>query len=190
MSHKTFFISDTHFGHEKCWSAFKQPDGVTPLRPFCSTEDMDETMVKNWNDVVRPCDKVYHLGDAVIARRNLEIFARLNGKKRLIRGNHDIFSTKDYMKYFDEIYGVRVLDGMILSHIPLSEGSITARYRTNVHGHLHANDIPNPMYFNVSVEQINFTPIELPDLKAAIEAKRALYPDYPFPQPRWSAAAS
>ena len=146
-------------------------------------------MVERWNAVVRPCDKVYHLGDVVIARRSLETLSRLNGKKRLVRGNHDIFPTKDYLKYFDEIYGVRVLDGMILSHIPLSEGSITARYRTNVHGHLHANDIPNPMYFNVSVEQINFAPIELPDLMAAIEAKRALYPDYPFPKSRWESAS-
>jgi calcineurin-like phosphoesterase family protein len=181
MTHKTFFISDTHFGHDKCCTDFKMPDGVTPLRPFASAEEMDEEMVKRWNDVVRPHDKVYHLGDVVIARRNMKTLGRLNGKKRLVRGNHDIFNIKDYLEHFDDIQGVRILDGMILSHIPLRLESITERYRTNVHGHLHAHVIDNPMYFNVSVEQINFTPIELPDLKAAIEAKRARYPDYPYP---------
>lgn len=185
MTHQIFLVSDTHFGHEKTCTDFKQPDGVTPLRPFANADEMDEEMVKRWNEVVRPCDKVYHLGDVVINRKKLEVLGRLNGKKRLIRGNHDIFPTKDYLKYFDEIYGVRVLEGMILSHIPLSEGSITARYRTNVHGHLHANDIANPMYFNVSVEQINFTPIEIDELRDRINAKRALYPDYPFPEPKF-----
>ena len=70
---------------------------------------MDEEMVKRWNEVVRPNDKVYHLGDVVIARKNLHILGRLNGKQRLIRGNHDIFSTSDFFAHFDEIYGVRVL---------------------------------------------------------------------------------
>lgn len=138
-------------------------------------------MIKRWNDVVRPQDRVYHLGDVVIARKNLETLGRLNGRKKLIRGNHDIFKATDYLKYFDDLVGVYVLEGMVLSHIPLRLECITERYRTNVHGHLHAHVIDNPMYFNVSVEQINFAPIELPDLRAAIGAKRARYPDYPYP---------
>lgn len=85
-----FLISDTHFGHEKCCTVFKRTDG-SPLRAFASAEEMDEAMVRNWNTVVRPHDKVYHLGDVVIRRECLRILDRLNGKKRLIRGNHDIF---------------------------------------------------------------------------------------------------
>lgn len=91
----SFVISDTHFGHESCWAKFKLPNG-DPMRPFASTEEMDETLVDNWNKTVHPKDTVYHLGDVVIARRHLQTVKRLNGKLRLIRGNHDMFKDKDY----------------------------------------------------------------------------------------------
>lgn len=160
-------ISDTHFGHEKTCTTFKRNDG-TPLRPFASAEEMDEVMVERWNAVVRPHDKVYHLGDVVIHRRFLPILSRLNGKKRLIRGNHDIFPTKDYLTYFDEIYGVRVLPDMILSHIPLARDCITERFRVNVHGHLHANTMNDPAYFCVCVEHTNYAPIHIDEVRKRI----------------------
>ena len=90
-----FVISDTHFGHTNSWEKFKLPDG-SPLRPFTSNEEMDETMIERWNAKVKPEDTVYHLGDVVINRKHLHLCNRLNGKKRLIRGNHDIFKDKDY----------------------------------------------------------------------------------------------
>lgn len=48
---RSWVISDTHWGHSKCWEVFKRSDG-SPLRPFSSTEEMDKTMVANWNSVV------------------------------------------------------------------------------------------------------------------------------------------
>ena len=153
-----FLISDTHFGHEKTCTTFHGPDGKY-LRPFANAEEMDEAMVARWNDVVRsPSDKVYHLGDVTIKKKFLPILDRLNGKKRLIRGNHDIFDTKEYAKYFGEIYGVRVLDDMILSHIPLALECITERFHANVHGHTHANVMKNYRYVSVCVEQTNYAP--------------------------------
>jgi calcineurin-like phosphoesterase family protein len=100
---------------------------------------MDEEMVRRWNEVVKDGDKVYHLGDVVMMRSTLPTLARLNGTKRLVRGNHDIFKTKVYLQYFKEIYGVRVLEDMVLTHVPLHPESVTQRWRTNIHGHLHAN---------------------------------------------------
>ena len=140
-----FVISDTHFGHTNSWEKFKLPNG-DPLRPFTSTEEMDETMVERWNAVVRPHDVVYHLGDVVINKKSLHHVKRLNGKKRLIRGNHDIFKDQDYRDVgFDSLYGVRVfVDKFILSHIPLHPDSVTDRFRVNVHGHLHANEVMRP----------------------------------------------
>jgi calcineurin-like phosphoesterase family protein len=157
-----FFISDTHFGHENTWKKFKLEDGVTPLRPFSSTEEMDETMVENWNRVVQPSDHVYHLGDVVMHRKHLPTLARLNGHKRLVRGNHDIFPTKTFLEYFDEIYGVRTFpgSGLILSHIPLHPGSLGTRW-INVHGHLHGKTLDDNRYFSVCVEQTNYTPVSL-----------------------------
>ena len=192
-----FFIGDTHFGHEKTCTVFKRKDGCTPLRPFANAQEMDEEMIKRWNSVVKQDSKVYHLGDVVINLKHLSVMERLNGNKRLIRGNHDIAKTSDYLKYFKHIYGVRVLDDMVLSHVPLHPASITQRWGVNVHGHYHANIVerlvtkssdlgsieeydvlePDPLYFNVSVEQIDYTPIELSELRSRIKANREKYGD-------------
>ena len=156
-----FLVSDTHFGHAGV-CRFLREDG-TKLRPWDNPEEMDEEMVKRWNETVRPNDKVYHLGDVVINRKALKTLGRLNGEKVLIKGNHDIFKLSDYLPYFKNIRGYHVMNGMILSHIPVHEESI-ARFGTNIHGHLHYNRVKkegiiDPRYFNVSVEQIDFTPI-------------------------------
>lgn len=166
----TFFISDMHFGHAAILG-FKTQAGL-PCRTFDSVEHMNETMIERWNAVVKQDDKVYNLGDVVMRAKDLPLLARLNGNKRLVRGNHDIFPTKEYMKYFKEIYGVRVLvkEGLILSHIPLHPDSVKDDM-VNIQGHTH-NNFPQghlgPKYFNVCVENINFTPVALEDLKKAI----------------------
>jgi calcineurin-like phosphoesterase family protein len=185
-----FVISDTHFGHTNSWQKFKLPNG-DPLRPFTSTEEMDEAMVERWNAVVRPEDSVYHLGDVVINRKSLHHVKRLNGKKRLIRGNHDIFRDSDYRDVgFEQIHGVRVfVDKFILSHIPLHPASVTERFRVNIHGHLHAGtvktiksvgpgpndfewtDEPSPIYLCVCVEHTNFTPISFDEVEARIKKR-------------------
>ena len=108
-----FLVSDTHFGHSGV-CRFTRNDGVTKLRPWDNADEMDEAMVKAWNERVRPTDKVYHLGDVVINRRALSIMHRLNGDKVLIRGNHDIFKDTDYREHFRELRAYHVMNGMIL----------------------------------------------------------------------------
>lgn len=164
-----FLVSDTHFSHEGVCK-FLRNDG-SKLRPWNTAAEMDEELVKRWNSVVKPNDKVYHLGDVVIKKPALAIMDRLNGSKRLIRGNHDIFSTKYYLRYFKEVYGVRVLEDMILSHIPLHPESVTKRYKTNVHGHLHANDLGSPVHLCVCVEQTDFTPISIEEVRKKIRER-------------------
>jgi calcineurin-like phosphoesterase family protein len=149
---------------------------------------MDEEMIKRWNDTVRPNDKVYHLGDVVINRKALPTMARLNGDKVLIRGNHDIFPDVEYSRYFRELRAYHVMNGMILSHIPLHSDSL-GRFGTNIHGHLHSNrvkkargvdartgevlysDEPDVRYHCVCVEQTDFTPILFEDVIKRIEAE-------------------
>ena len=101
-------------------------------------------------------------------------------------GNHDIFGQKEYLKYFKEIYGVRVfVDDFILSHIPLHPDCVTDRFAVNVHGHLHANEVmwqsmipelrhtmePDPRYLCVCVEQTDFTPLSFDEVKARIKTR-------------------
>ena len=119
-----FLVSDTHFGHAGV-CRFTHPDDATvKLRPWDDPAEMDEEMIRRWNDRVRPTDKVYHLGDVVINRKSLPTLARLNGDKVLIRGNHDIFRDDEYREYFRELRAYHVMNGMILSHIPVHEASL------------------------------------------------------------------
>ena len=176
-----FLVSDTHFGH-KGVCHFTRNDGVTKLRPFDTPEEMDEFMVEAWNARVRPNDKVYHLGDVVMSRRSLSIMDRLNGDKVLIRGNHDIFKDEDYRKYFRELRAYHVMNGMILSHIPIHSESL-GRFGVNIHGHTHANRVMRPLatsgrtdvvdvrYHCVCVEQTDFAPILFEDVIKRIEAE-------------------
>lgn len=164
-----FVLSDTHFGHDNILN-FKREDG-SPLRAFESAVQMDQHMIERWNSVVRPQDHVYHLGDVAMRRADISTVARCNGHKRLVRGNHDVYRTKDYLPYFDEIYGSRVLDDMIFTHIPIHPLSL-GRFKANVHGHIHANKSPEGAYYNVSVEAIDYTPIPLEELKTLV--KRSL----------------
>jgi calcineurin-like phosphoesterase family protein len=148
---------------------------------------MDEAMVKAWNERVKPTDKVYHLGDVVINRKSLGIMRRLNGDKVLIRGNHDIFKDEDYRAHFRELRAYHVMNGMILSHIPLHSDSM-GRFGVNIHGHLHSNrvrkprgvdaktgeilysDEIDPRYHCVCVEQTpDFAPILFEDVIKRIE---------------------
>ena len=176
-----FLVSDTHFGHAGV-CRFVRNDGVTKLRPWDTAEEMDEFMVKAWNERVRPTDKVYHLGDVVINRKALGIMRRLNGDKVLIRGNHDIFKDTDYREHFRELRAYHVMNGMILSHIPIHSESLS-RFGVNIHGHLHANrvmlpgfngkitDIVDVRYHCVCVEQTDFAPILFEDVVKKIEAE-------------------
>ena len=142
------------------------------MRPWTDPDEMDEEMVKRWNETVRPNDKVYHLGDVVINRKALKIMSRLNGDKVLIRGNHDIFRDDEYRLYFRELRAYHVMNGMILSHIPIHTESL-GRFGTNIHGHLHANRVMtevwgeyvvDPRYHCVCVEHTDYRPILFEDV--------------------------
>jgi hypothetical protein len=174
-----FLVSDTHFGHTGV-CRFTRNDGVTKLRPWDDPDEMDEAMIKAWNERVKPTDKVYHLGDVVINRKALKTLARLNGDKVLIRGNHDIFPDVEYRKYFRELRAYHVMNGMILSHIPIHSDSI-GRFGVNIHGHTHANrvmyrdlfsdeELLDTRYHCVCVEQTpDFAPILFEDVIKRIE---------------------
>lgn len=184
----TFLVSDTHFGHAGVCRFTHPDDPGVKLRPWSDPDEMDEEMIRRWNETVRPSDKVYHLGDVVINRKALPTLHRLNGDKVLIRGNHDIFRDEEYRRYFRELRAYHVLNGMILSHIPVHEASL-GRFGVNIHGHLHATRVKrargvdartgdvlygntiDPRYHCVCVEQTDFRPILLEDVYKRIQAE-------------------
>jgi calcineurin-like phosphoesterase family protein len=177
-----FLVSDTHFGHAGVCRFTHPDDSSVKLRPWTDPDEMDEEMIRRWNDRVRPTDKVYHLGDVVINRKALKTLHRLNGDKVLIRGNHDIFPDVEYREYFRELRAYHVMNGMILSHIPIHPESL-GRFGVNIHGHLHASRVKiepvgkygipviDPRYHCVCVEQTDFAPILFEDVIKRIEAE-------------------
>ena len=162
---KTFLISDTHFGHNNILT-FLRKDGSL-LRPgFTDIKDHDLELIKRWNSVVEPEDKVYHLGD--VGFKNFEylkrIFDALNGTKVLIKGNHDNFKLSQYAQIFKDVRTYYVLDRCVLSHVPIHPYSLD-RWDYNIHGHLHEGKIDDPKYINICVEHTNFTPVNFEDIK-------------------------
>lgn len=90
-----YFTSDLHLGHENILRFAN--------RPFGSVEEMNRTLIANYNALVREEDTVYILGDLTYRIPLTEaepLIAKLNGKKHLIKGNHD----KNYDKsLFEEV---------------------------------------------------------------------------------------
>src|SRR5688572_21270703 len=93
-------ISDTHFNHENIIKYCG--------RPFKDAKSMNECMVERWNETVKPQDKVYHLGDVYMGggfdrEHTLNLLCNLNGKKRLILGNHDNGKDQILQRVFQKI---------------------------------------------------------------------------------------
>ena len=179
---KTFLISDLHLGHNGVYHFTHQNTGQR-LRPWAdNADDGDRILKERWNSVVGRHDRVYVLGDVAIARRGIAKLAEFNGRKILIKGNHDIFKLHDYSPYFDDIRGSHKLDNFILSHIPIHTELLARWANGNIHGHLHSNrvmkrtwygkQVEDKRYINVSVEQLNGYPIEFEVIRKRIEIEK------------------
>lgn len=188
-----FFGSDPHFGHanilkfivhaldcpkrlpELNEGAIDDACGCPRMRNFSCVEEMDEFIVQEHNKVVRPQDKFYCIGDVAMSKKDIATIGRCNGHKRLIRGNHDIHPDKYYTPWFESIYGTRVFDDMILSHIPIHPESLKMAW-TNVHGHVHSN-VPalhfGVKYLNVSVEVTDYRPLAIEEVRQRIKDQKA-----------------
>ena len=155
----------------------------TRMRPFDSIEELDELMIENWNKLVKPTDKVYHLGDVFYKSGNSdEIAKRLNGEKVLVRGNHDRREAQWYLKYFKDVRATFHIDGnYLLGHFPIHPDS-KGRFIRQLHGHIHAQTVmkqvwyptgngvePDPWYRNCCVEVNNYSPIPFELIKEETE---------------------
>lgn len=161
MSRNYWVISDTHFSHENIIKFCN--------RPFVDKWHMNEMMIQNWNSLIAPQDKVYHLGD-VYFESNEEaekIMARLNGHKRLILGNHDNPKDRAIWRYFDQVSMWKVFSEfkLLMTHVPVHPSTFELNGQRedwiNVHGHIHNNPSPEGNYSNVCVEQTNYSPVNL-----------------------------
>ena len=164
---KIWFTSDTHFCHK---NIIKYED-----RPFPDTETMNSEIIKRWNSVVGPDDVVYHLGDVALgpADRFYSLVSALNGRKILIRGNHDGKSKEWYLEHgFDAVYPALMLFAqgkrIMLTHNP--RDMQYDDYDLHFYGHVHSKgfhgEYPTVARNGacVCVERWDYHPVGLDDL--------------------------
>ncbi len=144
-----YFTADCHFGHVNIIKLVN--------RPFVSVEEMDETLIENWNQKVHRDDTVYIVGDLFFRATDIETtLDRLKGKKRLILGNHDKSWIKkiDTSRYFESVDTlVEISDGkhgITLCHYPLLSWDHAQRTYM-IHGHIHNNT--NMDYWSLIVKR-------------------------------------
>jgi len=136
---KIFYIADTHFNHANIIRLDN--------RPYKDVLDMGAKMLENWNNAVGKDDIVYILGDFMWKFRDEDYdFAKqLNGRKILVKGNHDKCHNRNFKRLFGDIVKYeKIVDNgtnVVLSHYPMLayDGSYNGR---NVHlfGHVHTTD--------------------------------------------------
>ena len=166
---RIFVTSDLHLGHNNIIKYCN--------RPFSNVEEMNNTIIDNWNKTVNKKDSVYILGDLGFTNVNLlnETMNLLNGKKYLIRGNHDHFIKKkgfdmsnfewikDYFLLTTQINNEKVK--FIMSHFPFYTWDSKHYGSIHLYGHVHNSNLElNTILgnaFNVGVDVNGFKPVEL-----------------------------
>ena len=181
-----FFTSDTHFWHENILKFCN--------RPFSSIEEMNDTIINNWNSVVKENDIVFHLGDFCFCGSDKfkELIEKLNGRIYLILGNHDWKTIKQWhATKFEGVYqqmSIKI-DGrkIYLNHFPfLCYAGTYYRLEDAVwqlFGHVHSSDknkngLDNqrlsmlfPTQYDVGVDNNNYTPVSFEEVKKIIETQ-------------------
>lgn len=174
---KIFLTSDTHFNHNK--------DFIFKPRGFSTVEEMNETIVKNWNSVIADEDTVYMLGDVMMGedlQAGLRLISKLKGQKYLAFGNHDTenrlkaFKTNHFFK--DIQMGYRIKYGkkiFILTHYPTVTANGEDTRIINLFGHTHQqeNFYEDRLYmYHIGMDSHNCIPICIDDIIAEIRAKK------------------
>ena len=157
-------------------------------RGFTSLEEHDKTIIKNWNEVVKPEDTVFHLGDVMLGDNDygMSCLRQLNGTIYIIPGNHD---TPTRIKLYKTLENVHVLESEIpgfeaaaatfkykkykfyLSHHPTMTSNLDADPHLranliNLYGHTHQKKHfyeDRPYMLHVGLDSNNNTPILLDD---------------------------
>lgn len=173
---RIFFTSDTHFAHN---NILKYEN-----RPFKDINDMDNSLIVNWNNKISSTDDIYILGDFSFGDKDytLKLLNKLNGNKFLIKGNHDyVLKDSEVRNKFAWVKDYYVLKHnnmkFVLFHYPIQVWDCKHHGAVHLYGHIHSNlgnhsmeyNIQNS--YNVGVDVNDFTPIELNEILKKIRYK-------------------
>lgn len=167
-----WLISDTHLNHNK--------DFIWKARGFNSVEEMNDTIIKQWNQLVKYDDIVYHLGDFIMGnlQDGIKLIEQLNGKIRLAIGNHDTDARLEAFKNLHNIddiqFGYRIKQNkkaFLLTHYPQLVDNYGSGKTYSIHGHTHSSNCFTKEYntmYNVNCEAHNCSPVKWEDMISEI----------------------
>lgn len=171
----TLFAGDLHLGHHS----------VVKFRTqFKTVEEHDETIVGNIMPLLNKRTLLYLAGDVCMtpeALAYIDMFRSTGARVVLVGGNHctDKVTMRMLSAAYDDVLFYKNKYGMTISHMPIHPQQL--RGKLNLHAHTHDTTIMDPRYLCVSLEQINYKPISLEQVREVFQARiRAglLSPDY------------
>ena len=159
-----YFSSDFHFGHKMIIQYSE--------RPFKNVSKMNHSLVTNWNRMVKKDDIGYILGDLTLRRHAdhnlMEIVGSMNGRKRLIIGNHDKIKWFEYLDLgFESVHTSYelVYEGhkIFMCHDPAMREAVPKDYIVAC-GHVHRFFKVFKNCVNVGVDVWNYEPLSIDTL--------------------------
>lgn len=155
-----WFISDIHAGHKAICKYRTQ---------FASEDEHYNTIKENYHAAVTKRDHVYFLGDIAFNKGRLDDIATWTGEKKiLICGNHcrDSLTMQELCDAFDEVYSLKKYKEFWMSHAPIHPNELRGKF--NLHGHVHQATIDDKRYFNCCLENTNYAPISLEEIRKVV----------------------
>lgn len=150
-----YFTSDLHFYHSNIIRAKN--------RPYHDVEQMNRSLIKNWNKKISAQDEVYILGDVTMKGPELaaKVLSQLKGRKYLIRGNHDQFAEHPafdcsvfvWIKDYSEI--IYLNTRFVLFHYPIAEWNGFYKGAFQLHGHQHNGEDYNFQKLSAGIRQFD-----------------------------------
>lgn len=169
-----YLTSDTHFNHSNVIRYSS--------RPFLDVKEMNETLIENWNSIITPKDEVYHLGDFGFGDEEeiIKIIKKLNGKKYLVKGNHDVrlMKMKSFLGHFvwikDYYEFQHNKNKIVLCHFPFYSWNKSHYGSFHCHGHSHASlqEVnKNVRRMDVGVDANNYFPVSIDYVEQELDKK-------------------
>ena len=167
-----YFTSDLHLGHEEVL--------VKRHRPFENVTDMNEALIRNYNQRVGEDDTVYILGDLchkISVEEANALIARLGGRKILLRGNHDLEYDP---ALFEDVQDFLMTDlddrRFVMIHYALIDWPKRKKGGIHLHGHMHETRAYNEenrakglFRYDVGVDANDYRPVSLPEILSFYE---------------------
>jgi calcineurin-like phosphoesterase family protein len=161
-----WFTADNHFNHANIISYCN--------RPFQNVVEMNEAMIKNWNDVVDPSDIVYIAGDLAM-KKAYEILPRLKGQLVLIEGSHDedtIRTCKTYFRLITPRLELKISGRYItLSHYCMRVWPKSHYNSWHLFGHSHGCLEPIGKSWDIGVDKNEFRPLSFDEIVKIMETR-------------------